>query len=206
MKDQSRRSFLIIWMHVSSLTTKRLSGCATIIIRASLSRFIVCCKSAVMWRNSRCYWQLAWNGLSAWICAINSYIVTVVPKYTGPFLCLAHQYNLFIVIKSSLHVECKDLACCCWCSAICVPVCLLDCVIMSCAKTTERVEMPFGMWTQVCTRNCALGGGRIGLGEEAILGLLPCDAAFCLWQYCFSLITLIASCFLYSVVIVYLVL
>ena len=53
MKAVSRRSFSIIWMHVSSHTTRRLSGCAIITIRVSLSLYTACCRFAVMSRNSR---------------------------------------------------------------------------------------------------------------------------------------------------------
>ena len=32
---------------------------------------------------------------------------------------------------------------------------------MSCAKTAEPIEMPFGMWTRVGLENHALGGATI---------------------------------------------
>jgi len=44
----------------------------------------------------------------------------------------------------------------------CVRVCLLH-TTMSCVKTDEPIEMPFGLWTQV------LGGARIPPREGAIL-------------------------------------
>lgn len=52
-KVLSRRSFLIIWMHVSELTTRRLNGCAIITIKGLLNLFTVCFRSAAMSRNSR---------------------------------------------------------------------------------------------------------------------------------------------------------
>jgi len=46
-------------------------------------------------------------------------------------------------------------------------------ILMSCAKTDEPIEMPFGIWSRVGTTNQALGGGpdppRIPLGNNAIL-------------------------------------
>ena len=39
--------------------------------------------------------------------------------------------------------ECKDAACCCRC---CVGVCVVT--TLSCAKTAEMIEMPFGTWTR----------------------------------------------------------
>jgi len=53
MKAVSRRSFSIIWMHVSSRTTRRLSGCVIITIKVSLSLYTVCSRSAVTSRNLR---------------------------------------------------------------------------------------------------------------------------------------------------------
>ena len=37
-----------------------------------------------------------------------------------------------------------------------------DCVpLVSCAKTSEPIEMPFGLWTQVGRRKHVLHGGRL---------------------------------------------
>jgi len=38
--------------------------------------------------------------------------------------------------------------------AECIP-----CVCLTCAKTAEPMEMPFGAWTRVNQRNCVLAGG-----------------------------------------------
>ena len=38
-------------------------------------------------------------------------------------------------------------------------LCLLD-ITVSCSKTVEPIEMPFGLWTHVGLRNHVLGGGR----------------------------------------------
>jgi len=40
---------------------------------------------------------------------------------------------------------------------------------MSCTKTDEPIEMPFGILTQVDPRNHVLDGGRDPLGEWALL-------------------------------------
>ena len=42
---------------------------------------------------------------------------------------------------------------------------------MSCAKTAEPIEMPFGMWTRVGLENHALGGGHDPKVEGAIFFL-----------------------------------
>ena len=41
---------------------------------------------------------------------------------------------------------------------------------ISCAKTAEPIEMPFGIWTRVGQRNYALGGGSVFFRKRAILG------------------------------------
>jgi len=46
-----------------------------------------------------------------------------------------------LLLSHIMCTECKDVACCYWCSVVCV--CLLD-IIMSCAKMDELIEMPFG--------------------------------------------------------------
>jgi len=81
MKVQSPRSFLIIWMLVLCLTTKRLSECATITIRGLLSQFIACCRFAVMWRNSRYYRQLVWIKWLNCCCYLIHNEESVFPKY-----------------------------------------------------------------------------------------------------------------------------
>lgn len=63
-KAVSRRSFLIILMHASSRTTKRLSECATITIRVSSSLSTVYCRSAVTLRNSRYFVLISFNQTS----------------------------------------------------------------------------------------------------------------------------------------------
>jgi len=40
---------------------------------------------------------------------------------------------------------------------------------LNCAKTTEPIEMAFGVWTQVGPRNQLLGGGQIPPGKGAIV-------------------------------------
>ena len=49
---------------------------------------------------------------------------------------------------------------------------------MSCAKTAEPFQMPFGMLTQVGPWKCVLCGGWISRGT-GIFGVPPFDAAFC---------------------------
>jgi len=41
---------------------------------------------------------------------------------------------------------------------------------MSCAKTAKQIEMPFGMWTVMGSKNYALCGGPENPGKEAIFG------------------------------------
>ena len=48
-------------------------------------------------------------------------------------------------------------------------VCVLD-TNMSCAKTAKQIEMPFGMWTVMGSKNYALCGGPENPGKEAIFG------------------------------------
>lgn len=50
-----------------------------------------------------------------------------------------------------------------------VRVCLLV-TATSCAKTTEPIDMPLGVWTRVGTRNHVLGGGSGPPRKGAILG------------------------------------
>jgi len=47
-------------------------------------------------------------------------------------------------------------------------VCLFD-IAMSCAKTDEPIEMPFGMWTRVSPRNHVLGGGAADPPGQAVI-------------------------------------
>ena len=35
---------------------------------------------------------------------------------------------------------------------------------VSCAKTAEPIEMPFGVWTRVCSRKHLLDGGAVHIG------------------------------------------
>jgi len=53
-------------------------------------------------------------------------------------------------------------------------VCLLD-ITMSCAKTSEPIEMPFGVWTRVGPRNRVQAGDARG---KRNFGAPLCDAAF----------------------------
>ena len=41
--------------------------------------------------------------------------------------------------------------------------------LVSPAKTAEPIEMPFGLWTQLVSRNHVLDGGQIPLWEGVIL-------------------------------------
>ena len=43
-----------------------------------------------------------------------------------------------------------------WSVYVCVSVCPLV-ITTSCAKTAELIEMPFGLWTRVSSRNHVLG-------------------------------------------------
>jgi len=84
------------------------------------------------------------------------------------------------IIGCSACTECKDAACCYWCSVVCVHVCLLD-ITMICAETAEAIEMPFWLWTQVGPRNHVLGGGPDhcrGRGNFFFGGGDPCYVAF----------------------------
>jgi len=55
------------------------------------------------------------------------------------------------------------------CVSQCLSVCLLD-ITVSCAKTEEPIEIPFGLWIQVDPRNHVLGGGPDPTGGGAIGG------------------------------------
>jgi len=76
--------------------------------------------------------------------------------------------NVFLTFSALLG----RVACVVWSMCLCLSVCLSD-ILMSCAKTDEPIEMPFGMWSRVGPTNQALGGGpdppRIPLGNSAIL-------------------------------------
>jgi len=69
----------------------------------------------------------------------------------------------------------RDLSVC-----LCVSVCLLG-TTMSCAKTDEPIEMPFGVRTQMGPKNHVLGGGHCKVwgicGVRLILSTL-----FSRWQ------------------------
>jgi len=55
---------------------------------------------------------------------------------------------------------------------VCLSVCLWD-VTVSCAKTTEPVEMPPGMWTRVSQGTTVCGGPHPVPREEAIIMEIP---------------------------------
>jgi len=82
----------------------------------------------------------------------------------------------------------------CVCLSVCLSVCVCLCVLdtlMSCAETTELIEMPLGAQTQVGQRNVELGGkeqfwGRVDITDhynECILHylLLNMPAKFMQW-------------------------
>jgi len=48
--------------------------------------------------------------------------------------------------------------------SVCLSVCLLE-ITMSCVKTAELTDMPFGLWTRVSTGKHGLGGSPDPTGD-----------------------------------------
>jgi len=65
--------------------------------------------------------------------------------------------------------ECKDAACCCRWSMVCVSAWLLN-ITMSCTKTAESIEMQFRMSTWVGQKTCIKWGPPAMLPFIQILG------------------------------------
>ena len=72
-------------------------------------------------------------------------------------------------------MECRDAARCYHCSMVCVS--LLD-ITVSCAELAELIDVSFGVWTRVGSRNHVLGGGLDPPSGRGNFGGAPCDAAF----------------------------
>jgi len=56
---------------------------------------------------------------------------------------------------------------------------LPDDTVVSCAKSAELIEMPFGLWALVGSRNHVLDGVQIPHVKEQFLGERACPTTLC---------------------------